>query len=615
MPPLVALLLAFISFVVGGCSPSSDSDRETIESPRADRESWDVRVELRQPGLHVYIEAPYMADFIDAQQTRADSGASIVITQGATAKGCSISAERLTLYHADRTFACGGQVRLAARDSLTLEADTLVWYGESELLRVPGSLRIDLRSGWERGYNLTTDADVTSWTMERVTGMWYGSRGDQDYQVRVQAAQVRGERQNGYQVEYDSVEVVQDGIRASGPLALYLERDATLIFPLGVQGSDRDTRFAAEHARIDLAGNRMQAEGEVHFSVPDSAASAGFQLRADRLEHDRTDDHLAVAGGPVHFEQELRRIQADSLHYRRPEEHLTALGSVIYQDSLARLEADTLAYDQVAMEIEARGSIRLRSPRLEGQFACRHLVYRTDTRIARLIGDPSFERSGNEDGAKTFRSSAMVIDLDRRLLQGIGNVVLRTPDAEARALRGWFDDEADMLELGGGSTFVQARDNGDWLRHIQADSMRVELEEGEVVAVWLPGALNGKIRSGDGSTDWLSGGDGHMEMRAGQLERFHIGNTAEVVHHAARSDEVTSISGARMVLDFDAEGLRRARVDGDAVVVSRITEDDGRDEVLTRAAGEELEVHFGASGLEVHIGPRVDGWFIREKRD
>ena len=132
------------------CSPLEE-EIVALPAPPADRESWEVTLELHQPGLQVSIQAPYVADDLTRQVARADSGVQVVLRRPGEDQQTLVQARRLTLEHRESRLTLGGGVRIAARDSLEAEADSLVWEGSEERLELPGALRISTPSGWEPG--------------------------------------------------------------------------------------------------------------------------------------------------------------------------------------------------------------------------------------------------------------------------------------------------------------------------------------------------------------------------------------------------------------------------------------------------------------------------------
>ena len=61
-----------------------------------------------------------------------------------------------------------------------------------------------------------------------------------------------------------------------------------------------------------------------------------------------------------------------------------------------------------------------------------------------------------------------------------------------------------------------------------------------------------------------------------------------------------------MTLHFDATGLRRALVKGEAELVSRLQDDDAI--AVNEVGGEELDIRFADGVLaEVGVGPEIEG--------
>ena len=64
-----------------------------------------------------------------------------------------------------------------------------------------------------------------------------------------------------------------------------------------------------------------------------------------------------------------------------------------------------------------------------------------------------------------------------------------------------------------------------------------------------------------------------------------------------------------MTLYFDAAGLSRALVKGEAELVTRLQEDD--EVSVNEVGGEELDIRFAEGSLsEVRVGPEIEGRYF-----
>lgn len=68
-----------------------------------------------------------------------------------------------------------------------------------------------------------------------------------------------------------------------------------------------------------------------------------------------------------------------------------------------------------------------------------------------------------------------------------------------------------------------------------------------------------------------------------------------------------------MVLHFNAEGLQQVRVEGGAVLESRLVREAG-DIAVNSVKGEEMDIYF-AEGLlvRVEVGPQAEGTYLPQE--
>ncbi len=557
-----------------GCSDGSEPAARAPETPIADSESWDVRIQLRAPDVVVAIAAPYLADDLALGVARADSGVSVRLERQDGSLRCALAAERLALWHREPLLTLAGRVRAEDGRDLVLEADTLQWDGAAGQVHVPGPLRLAAASGWHRGADLVADADLLAWSLRAVEGAW---RRAGAYEVAVRAALVRGSRAAGYELEYDDVEVAYSGVRATGPRAVLSEGCGTLAFPRG---------FAAADGRLAL-----------------SADSAVVELEQDRL---------AASGRPAVFAQAERTIAADSLRYDRKRECLRAAAGVAFTDTLVRLWAGRLEYDRRTDQARAAGGVRVEAARVGARLAADTLTYDGAAAAAVLEGNAVATRARADTGAVEVRAGRLIVALAAGELLAEGGVTVAAPEGRLSAGSGCFREADSLLVLADGPQWRQAGPGNRWHSRARADSMRLTLAGDSIDRVELRGDLELTIADGVERSTWVTGRGGVLALAGGRLDSVVIGSDAELVHRDRRRGEASRSTGQQMLLRFDPDGLRRVRVLGGATLVSRLVDagsapDSSARMALNRVASQELEIRFAQERMEVEVGPGVDG--------
>ena len=557
------------------------------------------------------VRAPYVADDLTRQVARADSGVQVVLRRTEEDRQTLVWARRFTLEHRESRITLDGGVRIEAQDSLQAEADSLVWEGNEERLELPGALRISTPSGWERGRGLRTDAEFAEWSMEEVSGRWWGSGEEGEYEVRVQARREQGRRAAGHAAVYDSVEVEYDGAVVRSPRALFSEAEGTMRFVDGVSGTDSARSFSADEVTFALRREQVLARGDVSFS--EWEGDTEFALLADEVEEDRRTGRLVARGGPACFSQDARRIEAGRLEYARHTGLLEAGGGISFREGDRHLEAAQLVYDRRAEQLQASGDVVLEVPEFSGTIRCGTLVFDLAGETGRFEDEPLLRRPEGDEGL-ALGAGVMRFDLERRALEGSGPFVASGDDLELRAESGIYLADEELLVLSGGPTLEEEREDG-WRSRIQADSMAVELEDGQVARIALSGAVAGTIESSELRTSWIQGRDGQLFFAAGRLERFELGGRADVTYRDRERNEVSRFQGDEMSLFFEAGELQRARVAGKAELLSRLPEKEEEGEEprisVNQVEGEELLISFADGKIaEVEIGPGVEGRYL-----
>jgi len=605
------LWLALVGLI--HCGPAAEESSPPIVPP-VDRESWDVELELHQPGLQVSIQAAYVADDLSRHVARADSGVQVNFRSSVDARHTRLEAQRLTLEHQADRISLGGGVELRAGDSLEVRADTLVWEGTEQRLWVPGILRITTPSGWERGRELRTGFALEEWSMEEVTGRGCGGEQGADYELKIQAQREVGRRVGGYAIVYDSVEVEYDGGLIRSPWASFAEAEERLHFRQGVSGMDSTRRFVARELLAELGTQRLVARGGVEF-VEEGGDSVGFALTAEEVEEERRTGRLVARGNPALFAQGERRIEAEQLSYGQDEDQLSAVGSVLFSEGERRLEAERLDYDRRRERLTAEGKLALQMPEFEGTMRCGGLTYDLASGEGTLGEEPVLQREV-EEGELEIRAGIMRFELESRTLGGEAPFSVTAGDLEARADSGLYRAAEERLALVGGVVLRQERADEEWRSRIQADSMIVQLEEGRVVWIELPEKVEGNIESNARRVTWIRGKQGKIHFAGERLERFDLERSADVTYRDLEREKISRFRGQKMELYFDAEGLRRAWIGGGAKLVSRLlAEEEGGKVAANQVEGEELEILFEDGAIvQVRMEAEIEGRYVPEEK-
>lgn len=560
---------------------------EPLQIPEVDGEAWDAHIEMGRPGHRIQIRAAYWREFSKSQRVIATGGVEVAFRGGEAVS--TLRAERLVLEHKRDRFGLAGGVVLRAGDSLAIQADTLLWEGAHEQLRIPGALQVELDGGREWGRNLTSNFAVDAWSLEAVEGLWQGRNGAV---VEVRAKREESRRVGGVQeIAYDSVEVRYDGVQLAGPYAAFLPQSRRFDMSGGVEGADSLARFAADEVSVDAQNQRLVARGAVCYR------EEGAELRADEVAEDRSAAHWQARGAPATFVQGERQIEAGQLTYSRPERVLTAQGGVVLHAGERTLTAQTLRYQRDG-QVQAEGAIDLKVPELDGSLAGDSLFLDLEQEAGWMRGGPSLRRRDIALSAPELR-----FDLAQGQLAGTGGFALHTAGLAIAAERGAY--QADSIWVAEGVVLEERDDERDYHSRLMADSMVVALADSQVEWIAIPGPVSGKIEIGDRHS-WIEGRDGQVFMADGHLERVEVRAEADVTHRRAESEAINRFRGRQMTLYFDATGLRRALVKGEAELVSRLQDDEAIS--VNEVGGEELDIHFADGVLaEVGVGPDIEG--------
>lgn len=596
-----ALILLLLSLAGCGQAPL-DQESQAPAAPPADRELWEVRLEIYQPGMRAQVEAPYLRDDEEAQTSRADSSARVAFYDSTGALCSTISAARLSLERGAGRLGLGGGVMASAPESVAVQADTLVWDQETGRLEVPGQVRLSAPAGIEAGSHLQGRIDFGEWAMRQVEGHWQGRA----YQVQVRAQRETGWRQGGsFTVHYDTVSLWWEDSRIDSRRATFTTEPGRLYLSEGVTSADSVRRFQAAEMEYHLEEQQVMARGQVRLEEP------GLRLQAEEAREDRKAGSWQAWGRPatpVFLERDSSAIQAQQLTYLKEADEIAATGQVLFRDQERALEAGRLRYWHRQRRLEAGGGIALRAPQFEGLATAAELVFDLEAARAQLRGDPRLHQQKGE--GLILSAGELDFDLKEKELTGRGAFSVDSGAARLRSQRGLYRTGQEELVLSGQ---VELRHHTpQHLHYLQADSMVAQLQEGRIAQLRAPGALQGRFAELPDQAGWLQAQSGAVFFAAGQVERIELEGEADVTRRAG--EETSRFRGRRIALYFEGGSLQRVWIGGEAELWARLPgKEPGLPPALNHVRGEELELRVSEhSALRV---VKSAGTYYQEDRD
>jgi hypothetical protein len=520
------------------------------------------------------MEAPYLRDDEEQQTSWADSGAQVAFYDSAGQLNSQVSAGMLALDRDAGRWVLGGGVVVAARESLEVRADSLVWDQQTAKLSVPGRVFLSAPEGSEEGEELQTGLDFAEWSLRRVRGQWRG----QGYQVDISARSQTGHRLGGdFSADYDSVQIDWEGVRLRGDRASFASATGRVYLSGRVQGADSARSFSAAELECHLAEKGVVASGEVQLEEQE------LRLWADELRQQRRAASWQAQGVPARIERGQRLLQAGQFSYQEEGDQVEAVGEVVFREGERRLAAGRLRYGHTAGQLEAGAEVTLEDPAFEGVAAGSQLQGDLNAQQFQLRGNPRLQRHTGE----ALRLSAGELDfaLDRKELWGRGGFAVQGNDAQLSAQEGRYRSDLEELRLGGQAQLRHAR--GELRTALRADSLLVKLEEGRLVQVRAPLALQGTFQVLPDQAGWLEAGQGVAFLEGGELVRLELGGGAEVLRQ--QEGEASRFRGRQVILYCGENRLQKVAIEGEAELWARLKE-EGRASALNHVKGEKLEV-------------------------
>ncbi len=568
-----------------------------------DRESWDVRLQLHSPTSgSVTVEAPYVTDHIDAQQTRADSGVTVTLTDSTGDSTTQLSAHRLVVDHRNHTVALAGtvQARSVARQVM-MRADTMIWDRTMDRLDLPAGADVSLSTGHLMATQLSGGSDLAEWTAQDVHSTFRDTAVMTD-EVRIDghSAMVRA-GSTAVTARFDTVQASWRGREVEARQAQYDGGAHTLLLSGSVTLLDSGRQVRADSAQLDLSGRRIYARGGVE-------ATGNLAFGASELREDES-GRWTVTGNPVWLEADDRRLEAGRMTLSADMDTIAAAGGFQAVEGERTIEADSLLLNRVDHRLEAVGAVRLTATDVEGTLAADRLRSTGDGRIVTLWGAARLTRVRQGEDL-TLDADTLRLDGDAGSLTGTGTFVLQSPPrVTLRAAAGTYLTSGDTATLAGQAEFLYDAD--DSKSRLSADTCFVILAAGEPAAIDWPGAVEGRLEDAE-QTSWLQARAGHGDLAEGRLVRLALRQQVEVTHRGTGA-RLSRFTAASMELEYGDDGvLRRLHAEGDALVRTRLPEDDeGGGASFNEVSGERLEVDLdGGNVIAVRVLEEIEGRFV-----
>ena len=602
-----ALLLAILlSCGVADSPPLVDP----VAPEDRDRESWDVRLQLHSTTSgRVTVEAPYVTDHIDAQQTRADSGVTVTLADSTGAIITRLSAHRLVVDHRAHTVALAGSV--LARSSVrqvSIRADTMIWDRTADRLEVPEAASVTLSTGRLAATSLSGGSDLAQWTAQNVKSTFLDTlRMEDEVSIDGRTARVKSDSV-AVIADFDSVRAFWRGRHVVARKARYNgnAHRLSLTGSVTVQDSGRDVR--ADTVVLDLSARRITASGALR-------ATGDLRFDAEQLREDES-GRWTVTGSPVRLEADDRRFEAGRITLSADMDTVAAGRSVSAIEGDRSIHADSLLLIRPGQRLDAIGTVRVSAADVEGTLQADHLRSTSGGERVVLWGGTHLRRARNGEDL-TLSADTLRLDGDEGRLTGTGAFVLHSPPrVRLRAQKGIYFTSGDTATLAGHAEFLYEADGSS--SRLSADTCHVILVEGEPVAVDWPRSVEGRLEDAQ-QTSWLKAQAGHADLADSRLFRLTLQGDVEVTHRGT-GGRLSRFTAASMELNYGDDGvLHRVHAEGDALVRTRLPQDGeepGGGVSFNEVTGQRLEVDLvGGAVVAVRVLDTIEGRFMPEEKD
>ena len=171
-------ILCLLAVMVLGCGePSVETPQSTVpveELP--DQEFWKspekpVVIRLTEAGQtkHV-IRAGHIRVFRSRKIIEIDNGITVEIFDSKGNNTAMLIADSGTVYENTRDIIARGNVVVSSTDNRRITTEELRWYEKEQKIMTPGFARMVTEDGYEEGYSLESNANLTGYSLKNVQG-------------------------------------------------------------------------------------------------------------------------------------------------------------------------------------------------------------------------------------------------------------------------------------------------------------------------------------------------------------------------------------------------------------------------------------------------------------
>jgi lipopolysaccharide export system protein LptA len=611
------LLLVFVTACSDFDLAPALADEPNV-GPDADRQSWDVRMQLRGPTSELIVEAPYLADYLEARQTRADSGALVFVInrevssqQPAPTDTARIEASTLVVDQKDGSVGFSGDVRVTGV-RITLVADSVRWERDTDSLMVPSHSRMTLTNGEVVASHLAGTMALEDWRAKQVWASFVVEEAD--------TLSPQSPRRVGIDATHASMQFVADGIMASFDTvsshwqgrelqclrATYDSIHDTMAFYGSITVRDSTGTLQADTLRLDLRNDQLSASGRIILNEHDR------RIEAQRLDDD--DDGWRAIGNPVVLQMEDRQLRAPLVNHQVHGNLLSASAGVLVEEGTTRsLRAERLQLLLDDDRLEAEG-VQLVSSEFKGELRASLLASQQGGNVVELTGEPRLLRDRPDEDRLLLVADTLILDMISQRLEGRGSFDLSISDhLQMSADAGQLDAKADSLHLHGTTLMRHRRDGADY--QLEADEVHVELQQGTARRLDWPTDVRGRLQDEEQMT-WLTASSGDLCLVEGRLDSLLLRGSPQVTHRGHDTERSSRFSAQQMVLVFAADGsLRQLEALGGATALSRIADADGQI-AINEVKGSRLmiELQDGAV-VAVRVLEKIEGRYLPPEQE
>lgn len=586
---------------------------EAAPPEEADRQSWDVRVQMRGPSSDLIIIAPYLSDHLASRQTRADSGALVLLIDRLQAADrfaerdtSRIEAASLVVDHTDGSVTFGGDVRVTG-PRVTLQTDSLRWERDTDSLAMPRRVEMTVADGQVRAERLAGTTGLAHWRGTSIFGSFQVEGDTTDYRVGIEGrtADVKV-RPAGLLARFDTVTSHWRGRRLTCLTAVYDGIAETVDFHGAITIRDSGRTLSADSMHLDLQADRRRAHGHVHLQEADRL------IEATTL----TDDEAGwrAIGTPVRVQVAPRKLTAPTVSYDAESDRLIAVGGVTIEEGQTRsLRAEDLELALKTDELLAT-RIELKAEEFEGRLTAGEMRSSDAGDIVALSGAPRLVQDGDGDNQIVITADTLRLDMPNRSLGGQGNFELSvSQNLTLTALAGHFDARADSLRLSGNTLMAYHQDGTS--QRLEAGTVSIDLLDGEARSVRWPSKVSGRLEDVQ-QTTWLQAASGALSLRDSKLDTLKLQGSPDVTHHGHEEDRASRFRADEMILIFAPDGsLSQLVAVGGATALSRIADTDGQIAVNeVKGARLLIELHDGAV-VAVRVLDKIEGRYMPPEQD